>query len=106
MITVGTKMSDVMYFITVLAIAAISIFGVAYLMDRRRREATSKVQLPLGRISQLLLWVSRGILFITILALVGSFTLNEIVYAKLAWNLLLAYIVSGFAFQITRRKGI
>jgi len=99
-------MSDVMYFIIVLAIAAISIFGVAYLMDRRRREATSKLQLPLGRISKLLLWASRGILLITIFALVGSFILNEIVYAKLAWNLLLAYIVSGFAFQITRGKGI
>ena len=99
-------MSDVMYFITVLAIAAISIFGVAYLMDRRRKQTTSKVQPPLGRISQLLLWASRGILVITILALVGSFTLNEIFYARLAWNFLLAYIVSGFAFQITRRKGI
>ena len=99
-------MSDVIYFITVLAIAAISIFGVAYFMDKRRRETTSEVQPPLGRISQILLWVSRGILVITILALVGSFTLNEIVYAKLAWNFLLAYIFSGFAFQITRRRGI
>ena len=99
-------MSDVMYFIVVLAIAALSIFGVAYFMDQRRRGATSKVQLPLGRISQILLWASRGILVITILVLVGSFILNEIFYAKLAWNFLFAYIVSGFAFQIARRKGI
>ena len=99
-------MSDVMYFITVLVIAAIFIFGVAYLMDQRRRGATSKIQLPLGRISQILLWASRGILVIIILALVGSFIFIEIFYAKLAGNFLLAYIVSGFAFQIARRKGI
>ena len=99
-------MSDVMYFVTILAIAAILVFGIAYLMDKRRRETTSKMQPPLGKISKILLWASRGIFVITILALVGSFILNEIVYARLAWSLLIAYIISGFAFQITRRKGI
>lgn len=99
-------MGDAMYFITVLGIAVIVIFGVAYLMDKRSKEASSKVQLPLGPVSRLLLWFSRGILAITILALAGSFTLNKIIYAKLAWNFLLAYIIFGFVFQIARRKGI
>lgn len=95
-----------MYFIPVLVVAAIVIFGVAYRMDQYSKKVSAKVQLPLGPISQLLLWISRGILVITILALIGSFALNEIVYAKLAWSFLLAYIISGFAFQISRRKGI
>jgi predicted metal-binding membrane protein len=75
-------------------------------MDKRRKGSSSKVQLPLGPVGRLLLWISRGILAITILALVGAFTLNEIVYARLAWNFLFVYIISGFVFQITRRKGI
>jgi heme/copper-type cytochrome/quinol oxidase subunit 2 len=99
-------MSDVAYFILVLVIASIIIFGVAYWMDKYRKKGDTKVQAPLGPVSLLILWVSRGILIITILALIGSFLLNEIIYAKLAWNFLLGYIILGFMFQSLRRKGI
>jgi hypothetical protein len=86
--------------------AGILIFGVAYLMDKRQKGVASKVQVPLGPIGQLLLWVSRGILAVTILAVVGSFVLNEVVYAKLAWYFLFAYIISGFVFQIARHNRV
>ena len=97
-------MSDSTYFILVLAVAAIVIFGAASWMDKSRKKANAKVQLPLGPVSQILLWISRGILVITILALIGSFLLNEIVYARLAGSLLIAYIISGFVFQLLHCK--
>ena len=79
-------MSDSTYFILVLAVAAIVIFGAASWMDKSRKKANAKVQLPLGPVSQILLWISRGILVITILALIGS------------------YIISGFVFQLLHCK--
>jgi hypothetical protein len=99
-------MSDMAYFILVLIGATIIIFGAAYLMDKGRKKVNTKTPLQLGSVSRLLLWMSRGILVITVLALVGSFLVNEIFYAKLAGSFLLAYIISGFVFQISRRKGI
>ena len=99
-------MNDTAYIITVLVSALLVVFGVAYLLDKRGRKAIPKIQPALGVISRLLLWVSRGVLIVTILALVGSFVLNEIAYARFAWHSVLAYIVLGIVFQITRRSGI
>jgi len=99
-------MSNTAYIITVLATALLVVFGVAYLLDKRGREAIPKLQPVLGIVSRLLLWVSRGVLIVTILVLAGSFILNEIAYARFAWNSLFAYIILGIVFQITRRSGI
>jgi hypothetical protein len=86
--------------------AAIVIFGVAYSMDKNRKKASPQPPVALGPISRFLLWLSRGILGMTVLALVASFLLNEIVYARVAGGLLLAYILLGLVFQVLRRKVI
>ena len=99
-------MSDTAYFILVLAGAAILIFGAAYAMDKNRKKASPKAPAALGPVSRSLLWLSGGILGMTILALAGSFLLNDIVYARVAGGLLLAYILFGLVFQLVRRRGI
>ena len=104
--TTGAKMSDTAYIISVLAIALLVIFGAAYFLDRRNRKRISESQSALGIVSRSLLWVSRGVLIITILALASSFIFYEIAYARLAWYSLFAYIALGITFQITRRNGM
>jgi hypothetical protein len=99
-------MSDTAYFVLVLMGAAIIIFGAASAMDKNRKKASPKAPVALGPVSRSLLWLSRGILGVTIVALAGSFLLNEIVYARVAGGLLLAYILFGLVFQIVRRRGI
>ena len=94
-------MNDVAYFILVLVVASIVIFGVASFMDKRHKP---KVQAPLGNVSQIIQWLSRGMLALTVLAVLGSFTLNQVIYAQLAWSFLIAYILLGIAFQIARHR--
>ena len=97
-------MSDTVYIITVLGIALVLVLGIAYLLDRRRKQPLPKVQAPLGTLSRSLLWISRGVLIIAIIALIFSFILSEIAYARLAWNSLFVYILLGIFFQIAKRK--
>ena len=99
-------MSDTVYIITVLGIALLVVFGTAFLLDKRRREALPKLRPVLGKVSRLLLWFSRGILIVTGIALASSFIFNEIAYARFAWYSIFAYIALGIIFQFARRKGI
>ena len=98
-------MSDTVYIVTVLGGALVLVLGAAYLLDKRRKEALPKLQAPVGKLSRSLLWISRSVLIIAVLALVLSFIRSEITYARLAWNSLFVYILLGIFFQIARRNG-
>lgn len=100
-------MNDTMLFIVVIAGALVLILGTAYAMDRRRKVITkTKPQLPPGLFSRIILWISYGVLLMTILFIIGAFALKEMIFANLAWNFIFLYIIVGIIYRIARPRGL
>ena len=100
-------MSDSVFTILVLIAAFGIIFGVAYMLDSRKKQ-TSKTnsKISLGPISRIVLWISYGLILITILFLVGAFTFNQVFFAGLAKNFIYLYIIIGIVYRIIKPRGI
>lgn len=100
-------MNDTLLFIVVVSSALFLILGPAYLLDRRRKSTRkTESQVAPGPASRIVLWISYGILAITILLIVGAFALRVMLFANLAWSFLLLYIIAGIIYRIVRPRGM
>lgn len=100
-------MNDTVLFIVVITGALVLILGTAYAMDRRRKATMQPgPKAPPGPFSRIILWISYGVLLMTILFIIGAFTLNEIIFANLAWNFIFLYIIVGLIYRIVRPRGL
>jgi len=100
-------MNDTLLFIVVIGSALFLILGTASLMDRRRKSTQkTESQVSPGPASRIVLWISYGILAITILLVVGAFALRVMLFANLAWSFLLLYIIAGIIYRIVRPRGM
>jgi len=100
-------MNDTMLFIVVVSSALFLILGPAYLLDRRRKSTQkTQAQVSPGPVSRIVLWISYGILAITILLIVGAFALRVMLFANLAWSFLSLYIIAGIIYRIVRPRGM
>ena len=100
-------MNDTLLYFVVITGALVLILGSAYLLDQRRKtknKATSLV--PVGPISSIILWVSYGILLVTILSIIGAFSFSEMAFVVIARNFLVLYIIIGIIYRIVKPRGI
>ncbi len=100
-------MKDTVLFIVVITFAFALILGVAYAMDQRRKPKTeTETKVSPGPVSRIILWISYGILAMTILFVIGAFAFNEMIFTSLAWNFIFLYIIAGILYRIVRPRGM
>ena len=100
-------MNNTALFILVITGALVLILGTAYAMDLRRKSTMKmEVKVPPGPMSRVVLWISYGILIMTVLFIIGAFTFNKMIFADLAWNFIFLYIIVGIIYRIARPRGL
>jgi hypothetical protein len=100
-------MNDTVLFIVVITGALVLVLGTAYAMDRRRKSTMkAEVKVLPGPVSRIILWISYGVLVITVLFIIGAFAFNQIGFANLAWNFIFLYIIAGIIYRIARPRGL
>ncbi len=100
-------MNDLALFIVVIAAALALVFGTAYALDQRRKAAMpAESKMPPGPFSRIILWISYGVLLMIVVFIIGAFAFNKIIFANLAWNFILLYIIAGIIYRITKPRGM
>jgi len=99
-------MSNGAFIFLVLAVLLSMVFGASYALDRRRKGLTKSPETPIGPTSHVILWISYGVIVMTILFIVGAFALREMLFVKLAGNFIFLYIFIGVISRIIRPRGI
>jgi hypothetical protein len=102
----GWRMNATVLFILVIAGALIVMLGTAYALDQRRMIVKAKSKASPGPVSRVLPWISYGILLMTVLFIIAAFALNEMIFANLAWSLIMLYIIVGVIYRIAKSRGI
>lgn len=100
-------MSDTVFIILVLIIAFGIVFGIAYLLDSSRKSVNiTDSDAPPGPVSRIVLWISYGLIVMTILFVIGAFALNQVFLASLARNSIFLYIIMGIIYRVMKPRGI
>jgi len=102
----GAKMNNGAFIFLVLTVLLSIVFGASYALDRRGKGLTKSPETPVGPISRIVLWISYGVIGMTILFIVGAFALREMFFVKLAGNFIFLYIFIGVIYRIIRPRGI
>jgi len=100
-------MSDTLFIILVLLVAAGGVLGVAYMMDKRDKKS-KPVDHPLpelGPIGRMLLWGGRVFIVLAVLSVIGAFVFNSLPFVGLAASCIALYILSGIIYRIVRPTG-
>ncbi len=100
-------MSDIVTASLFFVIGMAAILAIAYLLDRRRKvsQPIEPVHLPLGPTGRIFLWITRGLVAIMILAMVGALTLRSLPLAWLAAGCAVLGLVNGFILEAVRLAG-
>ena len=99
-------MNNTAFILLVLVVLLGIVFGVAYLMDKRRRRFSNVQEIPAGPLSRTLLIVSYGVVAVTILWIVLAFVFREMIFVSLSWNFIFLYVVIGIFYRIIRPRGL
>lgn len=83
------------------------LIGIAYYLDRRRKNAGPiGPALPeIGPVGRLLLWVGRILVVLMVLSIVGAFVFRSGMLFSITVGCLLLYIVVGVIYRVMRVTG-
>ena len=100
-------MSDRILLIIVPAVALGGLVGIAYLLDQRTKKnqpVGPKLPEP-GPLGRSLLWITRALVVIMLLSIIGAFVFKSLALAGVTAGCLALYIINGLIFRAIRLSG-
>ncbi len=97
-------MIDGFLIIVVVLIAIGGIAGVAYLLDKRGKNADQTPPKP-GPIARVFWWIARILVVLMVLSIIGAIKNASIPLASLTGTLLGVYIFNGIIYRILLANG-